>query len=194
MKAQFKDMPPLGPGEAPWADHEVQVHAVFNGAEETPPEGLESRILEALDAQLIQPVTNHRAPWFAAAVAGSVVIAALWMASGEAMQEPAATVPVEVSITQGVEPVQQPSLKQALEVSSSNEEVVEQQSSEGVYETSQAASGKEEEVTDRKNLEVMTGLESSAIPAKLDVNRTPIQSSKTRRDTVRLKGTLKLKQ
>ena len=191
---QFKDMPTLGPDEAPWADHEVQLREVLGGAEETPPAGLEARIWEALDAPSPQSsVTNHT-PWIAAAVAGSVVVASLWMVLGKESQQPAATAPVEVSTEQAVEPVQQLSLTPALDVAPSNEQVVEQDPSEFVDETSQAAARTKEEVADRQKLEVMTELESSAIPAKLDLNRTPIQSPQTQGDTVRLQGTLQLKQ
>ena len=116
------------------------------------------------------------------------------MSSGEELQPPTATVPVEVSAEQVVEPVSQPSLKQALEVAPSEKEAVEQQPSEGANEASQAAVRTEEKVADRQKLEVLTGLGSSAIPASLDLNRTPIQSSQTQSDTVRLTGTLKLKQ
>ena len=193
MKAQMKDMPPLGPGEAPWGDHEVQLRAALNGAEETPPEGLEARILEALDAQSFQSTTN-RAPWIAAAVAGSVVVASLWMASGDELQNPAVTVPVEVSPEHGVEPVQLPPVKQAMEITSAKKEAVEQTPSEDVVAASQAEVRAEKEVAEPLKLEVMTGLESTAIPANLELNRTPIQSSQTQNDTVRLTGTLKLKQ
>ena len=191
---QFKDMPPLGPGEAPWADHEVQLRAVLGGAEETPPAGLETRIWEALDAPSPQPSATNRTPWIAAAVAGSVVVASLWTGLGKESQQPAAIVPVEVTTEQAVEPLQQLSLKPALEVAPSNEQRLEQQPSEVANETSQAAAQTKEEVTDRQRLEVMTELEFSAIPAKLDLNRTPIQSPQTQGDTVRLQGTLKLKQ
>jgi hypothetical protein len=190
---QFKDMPPLSPGETPWADHEVQLRAVLSGAEETPPEGLEARIWDALDAHSLQSTTN-RAPWVAAAVAGSIVVASLWMASGDEMQEPEVTAPVEVSTEQVVDPVQQPVLREVSDVTPSQEDAVEQQPLEEANEASHTAIRMEEEVAERQKLEVMTGLESSAIPAKLDLNRTPIQSSQNPSDTVRLKGTLKLKQ
>lgn len=190
----FNDMPPLGPDEAPWANHEVQFREVLGGAEETPPAGLEARIWEALDAPSFQPSATNRTPWIAAAVAGTVVVASLWMTSGKESQQPAATIPVEVSTEQAVEPVQQLFVKPALEVAPSNDRMVEQQPSEVAIETSQAAAQTKEKVTDRQKLEVMTELESSAIPAKLGLNRTPIQSPQTHGDTVRLQGTLKLKQ
>lgn len=186
-------MPPLSPGETPWADHEVQLRAVLSGAEETPPEGLEARIWDALDAQSLQPSTN-RAPWAAAAVVGSIVVASLWMLSSGEMQKPEVKAPVDVSTEQVVDPVQQPVLREVSEVTPSQEEAVDQQPLEEANEASHTAIRMEEEVTDRQNLEVMTGLESSAIPAKLDLNRTPIQASQTPSDTVRLKGTLQLKQ
>ena len=191
---QFKDMPPLGPDEAPWADHEVQLRAGLSGAEETPPAGLEARIWEALDAQSFQPTVTNRTPWVAAAIVGSVVVASFWMPLGEEAQEPAAVAPVEANCEQSVEPVQQPSLNQALKVTPSKEAAVDQTPPEGVNEASEAAVRTENEVVDRQELEVMTELESSAIPAQRELNRTPIQSSQTRSDTVRLKGTLKLKQ
>ena len=191
---QFKDMPPLGPDEAPWANHEVQLREVLGGAEETPPAGLEARIWEALDAPSPQPSATNRTPWIAAAVAGTVVVVSLWMTSGKESQQPAAAIPVEVSTERAVEPVQQLSVKPAREVAPSNDRVVEQQPSEVAIETSQAAAQTKEKVTDRQKLEVMTELESSAIPAKLGLNRTPIQSPQTQGDTVRLQGTLKLKQ
>ena len=191
---QFKDMPPLGPDETPWANHEVQLREVLGGAEETPPAGLEARIWEALDAPSPQPSATNRTPWIAAAVAGTVVVASLWMASGKESQQPAAMAPVEVSTEQGVESVQQLSVKPSLEVAPLNDQGVEQQPLEVAIETSQAAAQTQEKFTDRQKLEVMTELESSAIPAKLDLNRTPIQSPQTQGDTVRLQGTLQLKQ
>ena len=190
---QFKDMPPLSPGETPWADHEVQLRAVLSGAEETPPEGLEARIWDALDAQSLQPSTN-RAPWAAAAVVGSIVVASLWMSSGGEMQKPEFTAPVEVGTEQIVDPVQQPVMREVSDVTPSHEKAVEQQPLEEANEASHTEIRMEEEVAERQKLEVMTGLESSAIPAKMDLNRTPIQSAQTPSDTVRLKGTLKLKQ
>ena len=124
-----------------------------NGAEETPPEGLEARILEALDAQTIQPNATNRAPWIAAAVAGSIVVASIWMSSGEELQPPTATVPVGVSAEQVVEPVRQPSLKQTSEVAPSKK-AVEQQPSEGANEASQAVVRTEEESLIAQKLEV----------------------------------------
>ena len=191
---QFKDMPPLGPDVVPWADHEVQLRAGLSGAEETPPAGLEARIWEALDAQSFQPTVTNRAPWVAAAIVGSVVVASFWIPLGEEDQEPAAVAPVEANSERSVEPMQQPSLNQALEVTPSKEAAVDHTPPEGVNEASEAAVRTENEVVDRQELEVMTELESSAIPAQRELNRTPIQSSQTRSDTVRLKGTLKLKQ
>ena len=61
-------MPPLGPGEMPWSDHEVQLR-LLNAAEETPPAGLEQRIWNAL-TQKHAALGLNRAPWIAAAVAG----------------------------------------------------------------------------------------------------------------------------
>ena len=191
---QFKDMPPLGPGEAPWADHEVELHAVLSGAEETPPAMLEARIWEALDAPSPQPTGTNRTPWIAAAFAGTIVIASLWMTSREALQPPADTLPVEANAEQSVEPVGEPTLKQALDGAPSKQEAIEQTPPKGVNEASQNVVRTGEEVVDPLKLEVMTGLESSAIPFNVDLNRTPVQSSRTRSDTVRMKGTLKLKQ
>ena len=51
-----------------------------------------------------------------------------------------------------------------------------------------------EEVIEHRELEVLKGLESKAIPARSNVNRTPIQTTPAQGDTVRLTGTLKLKQ
>ena len=193
MKAQFKDMPSLGPGEAPWAKHEVQLREALN-AEVNPPEGLEHRIWEALDAQPLPSNTTNRRPWIAAAVAGGVAVASFWMASENNLQTSPQSVPVEVNSEQVVDPVQQPSLKQALEVAPSSGKANDQEELEGVSESSKSATTTEERVAGRQKLEVMTGRESSAIPAKLDLNRNPIQSSQNQSDTVRLKGTLKLKQ
>ena len=51
-----------------------------------------------------------------------------------------------------------------------------------------------EEVIEHRELEVLKSLESKAIPTQSNVNRTPIQTTPAQGDTVRLTGTLKLKQ
>lgn len=194
MKALFKDMPPLSPGEAPWANHEAELRAVFNAAEETPPEGLEARVWEALDAQTPHATATNRTPWVAMAIAGGVVIASLWMASGDRSHQSSSPLPVEVSTERLDEPSTKPFLKEAVQATLSGEEISESGQVEVVREASQVPVQKQVEVVDRDKLEVMIGLESTTIPAKLDLNRTPIQSSQLQNDTVRLKGTLKLKQ
>lgn len=194
MKAQFKDMPPLGPGEAPWAEHESELRAMLNAAEETPPEGLEARVWEALDAQTPHATNANRTPWVAAAIAGGVVIASLWMTSGDGSQQSSSPLPVEVSSERLDEPATQPSLKETVEATLSGEEINEPGQVEVARKAPEAPAQTQVEVFDRARLEVMTGLESTTIPAKLDLNRTPIQSSQIQNDTVRLKGTLKLKQ
>ena len=110
------------------------------------------------------------------------------------MQKPEVTAPVEVGTEQVVDPVQQPVLREVSEVTPSHEEAVEQQPLEEANKASHTEIRMEEEIAERQKLEVMTGLESSAIPAKMDLNRTHIQSAQTPSDTVRLKGTLKVKQ
>ena len=82
MKAQFKDMPPLGPGESPWADHEVQLREVLNGAEETLRRDLKLAFWKLWMHKRSSPM-RPIAPLIAAAVAGSIVVASIWMSSGE---------------------------------------------------------------------------------------------------------------
>ena len=61
-------------------------------------------------------------------------------------------------------------------------------------EESQLSLSQEGKVPERGEMEVMKGIESATIPAEIDANRNPIQTSKFTADTVRLTGTLKLKQ
>lgn len=192
MKAQFENMPPLGPGESPWADHEVQMRSAMHASEVTPPAGLEHRIWEALDAQAPASKAPSISPWVAAAVAGGVLIGAFWMASDDAAEGTPNPIRTEIGTT--IEDEQQSFENQAIGLPPSIGSDDKIEGLDEALEESQLSLSQEGKVPERGEMEVMKGIESATIPAEIDANRNPIQTSKSTADTVRLTGTLKLKQ
>ena len=198
MKATFEDMPPLGPGEMPWSDHEVQLRAALNAAEETPPAGLEQRIWNALDTKTTQPSGPNRAPWIAAAVAGVALLGASWMAWEDARSHvPELPQLQEINVVENDAP--QSSLGHEL-AGEHAMDIVKQEGNESMPEWMPPSSQSDElgnATTMRpvsEGLEVMKELESSPIPSQNHLNRTPMQPAQVAGDTVRMQGSLKLKQ
>jgi len=190
MKVQFENMPPLSPGETPWADHEVQVRSMLNAAEDTPPEWLEARIWQTLDAEGTLPSEANRAPWIAAAVTGGLLLGAFWMGSEDTPHKSASPAPSAVQV--------EADRASKLAEEEASELVLPQDGKEAfepvAIQQTQSPAPQAEEVIEHRELEVLKGLESKAIPAQSNVNRTPIQTTPAQGDTVRLTGTLKLKQ